>query len=277
MPEVFESIMDCSEIPLPDLIPVTASRTGDRSQILALAKSVKDRMTLFRGGSDPWLARSWLENVTDTFTYIICTEAEQVELAIFHLRDQAVTEAFEMEYFSEAFCMTQRQEFLKLKQGDCSVTEYHSEFTKHSEFCSLMMSSCIVTTYREALDRALVIETTQRQVTQERDAEKSKGQNSRSSSQKRPAQGFGTWDSSRLQKGKRPAGSSSGYQRKEISEKKCYRCGFDSHRMVDCPSDRVVCYYCKQPGHMMSDWPRRAQLERTGASASRGRSIKPRQ
>ncbi|XP_074566309.1 uncharacterized protein LOC141822909 [Curcuma longa] len=313
-PEVSELVMDCPEVPSPDPVPVAASRTGDRSQILALAKSVKDRMTLFHGGSDPWLARSWLENLTDTFSYISCTEAEQVELAVFHLRDQAVTwwktqrtvlgdqsllwssfrEAFEREYFSEAFCMTQRQEFLKLKQGDRSVTEYHTEFTKLSEFypqmvaqdrdrmhqfiqglaayIRLKMSSCTVTTYREALDRALVIETTQRQVTQEREAEKLKGQSSQSSGQKRPAQGSGTRDSSSRQKGKRPAGPSSGSQKKEISKRKCYRCGSDSHRVVDCPSDQAVCYYCKQPGHMIDDCPRRAQLERTDTSASGGRS-----
>ncbi|XP_074562887.1 uncharacterized protein LOC141819501, partial [Curcuma longa] len=296
---------------------MVASQMGSRSRILALAKSVKERMTTFHGGSDPWLARSWLENVIEVFTYITCTEAEQVELAVFHLRDQAATwwktqrtvlgdqslswssfrEVFEAEYFSETFCVDQCQKFLQLKQGDRSVNEYHTEFTKLSEFCPQMvardrdrmqhfirglaayirlkMSCCIVTTYREALDRAQHIESTQRQVTQERDAEKSKGQSSRSSGQKRPAQSSDTRDSSGRQKGKRPAGPSSGSQRKEISERKCFRCGSDSHRVSDCPSDQSVCYYCKQPGHMIGDCPRRAQLERTDTSASGGQSTQP--
>ncbi|XP_074581054.1 uncharacterized protein LOC141837572 [Curcuma longa] len=209
--------MDSPEIPLPDSIPVAVNKTGDKSRILALAKSVKDQITLFHGGSDSLLARSWLENLTGTFAYITCTEAEQVELAVYHIRNQTIKwlktqrtvlgdrglswlsfrEAFEMEYFSAAFCMAQRQEFLNLKQGDRSVTKYHTEFSRFLEFCPqlvtqdhdrmlqftqglatyirLKMSSCTVSTYREALDRALIIETTQRQVTWERDVEKSKG------------------------------------------------------------------------------------------------------
>ncbi|XP_074589050.1 uncharacterized protein LOC141844960 [Curcuma longa] len=292
---------------------------GDRSRILALAKSVKDRMTLFHGNSDPWLARSWLENVMDTFTYITCTEAEQVELAVFYLRDQAVTwwktqrtilgdrssswsvfrEAFEKEYFSEAFCMTQRQEFLNLKQGDRSVAEYHKQFLKLSEFCPemvaqdrsrmhqfiqgltasirLAMSSCTVTTYREALDRALLIETTQRQVTQERDAEKSKGSSSQTSGQKRQAQDSEYGDSSRRQKGKQLSSEPwRESQRNQSRNNRCFRCGSGSHRVDDCPLDQTICYYCKQPGHIVRDCSLRAQLELPNNKPLGAQSIQPR-
>ncbi|XP_074574067.1 uncharacterized protein LOC141830559 [Curcuma longa] len=184
------------EIPLTDSVPATASKSVDLSRIPLLAKSVKDRLTLFHGGSDPWLARSWLENLTDTFVYISCIEAEKVELAVYHLRDQAVTwwktqrivlgerrfilviipRGFGEHYFPAAFSQAQRQEFLSLKQGDRSVTDYHIEFSRLVEFCPhlvardsdqmfqftqgltayirLKMSSCPISTYREALDRA---------------------------------------------------------------------------------------------------------------------------
>ncbi|XP_074591722.1 uncharacterized protein LOC141847564 [Curcuma longa] len=142
----------------------------DKSRIPSLAKSVKDQLTLFHRGSDPWLARLWLENLTDTFAYISCTEAEKVELAMYHLRDQAVTwwktqrtvlgerdlswlsfrKAFEKHYFSVAFCQ------LKTMIG-CSITQGLTAYIR------LKMSSCPVSTYREALDRALLIETTQQQ------------------------------------------------------------------------------------------------------------------
>ncbi|XP_074559160.1 uncharacterized protein LOC141815105 [Curcuma longa] len=306
------------EIPITDPIPTAPSRSVDLSRIPLLAKSVKDRVALFHGGPDPWLARSWLENMTDTFAYISCTETERVELAVYHLRDQAVTwwktqrmvfgqrdlswisfrEAFERQYFPATFCQERRQEFLSLKQGDRSVTEYNTEFSRLAEFCShlvvqdsdrmfqftqglapyirLKMAGLSVSTYREALEKALSIESIQRQVNRERDAEKPKNPSTQTSGQKRPAQGAGTRGSSRQQKGKRPAGSESGLQQREFMEKRCYRCGSSGHQISDCPSDQSVCYYCKQPGHMIGDCPRRAQLEISDTSSSRGRSTQSR-
>ncbi|XP_074558015.1 uncharacterized protein LOC141813910 [Curcuma longa] len=306
------------EIPLTDPIPATTSKSVDLSRIPLLAKSVKDRLTLFHGRPDPWLARSWLENLTDTFVYISCTEAEKVELAVYHLRDQAVTwwktqrivlgerrfswlsfrEAFEREYFPEAFCQTQRQKFLSLKQGDRSVTDYHIEFSKLAEFCPhmvardsdrmfqftqglaayirLAMSSCSVSTYREALDRALIIELTQKQVTREIDAEKSKSLSSKITGQKRSVQESEMLDFSRRQKDKRlSSGSSSGFerdQRRDVMKGKCFRCGSSSHHISDCPLDQVICYYCKQPGHIAGDCTLKAQRDPTDAASSGGRS-----
>ncbi|XP_042423270.1 uncharacterized protein LOC122010867 [Zingiber officinale] len=127
----------------------------DRARIPLLARSVKDRFTLYLGGADPWAARSWLKNVESTFEYLSCTDEEKVELAAYHLRDQAVTwwdmqktifgepritwamfrDAFERQYFPATFCLARRQEFLNLKQGDRSVMEYNAEFCRLAEFC----------------------------------------------------------------------------------------------------------------------------------------------
>ncbi|XP_042472372.1 uncharacterized protein LOC122055040 [Zingiber officinale] len=137
-------------IPAPD----TTGWVMDKARIPLLAKSVKDRTTLFHGGADPWAARSWLKNLESTFWYMKCTDEEKVELAAYHLRDQAVTwwdmqktifgeqhitwqmyrEAFERQYFPVTFCLARRQEFLNLKQGDRSVMEYNAEFSRLTEF-----------------------------------------------------------------------------------------------------------------------------------------------
>ncbi|XP_074574075.1 uncharacterized protein LOC141830569 [Curcuma longa] len=136
------------------------SAPTDRSRIMTLAKLAKERFTLFHGGSDPWMARSWLENIMEAFEYMSCTEAEMVGLAAYHLRDQALTwwktqktilgtqeiswtsfrEAFEREYFLATFRRACRQEFLSLKQGDRSVTEYNTKFNKLSEFCPQLVA-----------------------------------------------------------------------------------------------------------------------------------------
>ncbi|XP_042472335.1 uncharacterized protein LOC122054997 [Zingiber officinale] len=127
----------------------------DRARIPLLARSVKDRFTLYQGGADPWPARSWLKNLESRFGYMSCTDEEKVELAAYHLRDQAITwwdmqktifgeqhimwsmfrDAFERQYFPATFCLAQRQEFLNLKQGDRSVMEYNAEFCRLAEFC----------------------------------------------------------------------------------------------------------------------------------------------
>ncbi|XP_074589941.1 uncharacterized protein LOC141845840 [Curcuma longa] len=158
--KVSEYIMDNPEISLSDTVPATTSNTVDLSRIQILAESVKDRLTLFHGGPDPWLACFWLESLIDTFEYTSCTEAEKVELAVYHLRDQAVIwwetmktvfgerdlswssfrEAFKMQYFSAAFCQERRQEFLSLKQGDRSVMDYHMEFLRLAEFCPYLVA-----------------------------------------------------------------------------------------------------------------------------------------
>ncbi|XP_042377007.1 uncharacterized protein LOC121970381 [Zingiber officinale] len=84
-----------------------------------------------------------------------CTDEEKVELAAYHLWDQAVTwwnmqkmifgeqhvtwpmyrEAFERQYFLITFCLARHLEFLNLKQGDYSVMEYNAEFSRLAEFC----------------------------------------------------------------------------------------------------------------------------------------------
>ncbi|XP_042444069.1 uncharacterized protein LOC122029195 [Zingiber officinale] len=144
-----------SRIPSAFPTPATTDWMRDRARIPLLARSVKDRFTLYLGGADPWAARSWLKNVESTFEYLSCTDEEKVELAAYHLRDQAVTwwdmqktifgeqritwamfrDAFERQYFPATFCLARRQEFLNLKQGDRSVMEYNAEFCRLAEFC----------------------------------------------------------------------------------------------------------------------------------------------
>ncbi|XP_042396513.1 uncharacterized protein LOC121986624 [Zingiber officinale] len=144
-----------SGIPSAFPTPATTDWMRDRARIPLLARSVKDRFTLYLGGADPWAARSWLKNVESTFEYLSCTDEEKVELAAYHLRDQAVTwwdmqktifgeqritwamfrDAFERQYFPATFCLARRQEFLNLKQGDRSVMEYNAEFCRLAEFC----------------------------------------------------------------------------------------------------------------------------------------------
>ncbi|XP_042444028.1 uncharacterized protein LOC122029146 [Zingiber officinale] len=143
--------------------------------------------------TDPWVACSWLKNLESTFGYMKCIDEEKVELATYHLQDQAVT-WWDMQktIFGEQHVTWSmyREEFLNLKQGDRSVMEYNVEFSRLAEFCPhlvaqdydqmhqftqglaayirLKMSGFPGSSYREVLDRALFIEMTQQQVNLEK-------------------------------------------------------------------------------------------------------------
>ncbi|XP_042460290.1 uncharacterized protein LOC122043775 [Zingiber officinale] len=294
--------------------PVATPWVRDRARIPLLARSVKDRFTLFHGVPDPTVARSWLGNVEDTFEYLSCTEEEKAELAAYHLRDQAVTwwkmqktlvgdqsitwtlfrEAFERQYFPAPYRMARRQEFLHLKQGDRSVMEYDAEFNRLAEYCPhlvaqesdrldqftqglavyirIRMSGFTPSTYREALDRALMIEMTQQQISLEKGKDKQNAQGT-TSTQKQQNQGQKKWkkwqgsratsgESHRSSKtGRSSVGSSRPPQKDYSGELRCFRCGAEGHAKPNCPLSQDICYYCKLPGHVSRDCTLKAQLQ----------------
>ncbi|XP_042412585.1 uncharacterized protein LOC122001747 [Zingiber officinale] len=304
---------------LPPVVPTPAATpwVRDRAHIPLLARSVKDRFTLFHGVPDPTVARSWLGNVEDTFEYLSCTEEEKADLAAYHLRDQAVTwwkmqktlfgdqsitwtlfrDAFERQYFPAPYRMARRQEFLQLKQGDRSVMEYDAEFNRLAEYClhlvaqesdrldqftqglaayiRIRMSGFTPITYREVLDRALMIEMTQQQVSQERGKEKQKAQSatsnqrSQNQGQKRRTKGHRlqttSGESHRIPKTARSSADSSRpshqYWKDQSSGLVCFQCGVDGHSKTNCPLGQKVCYYCKLPGHVSRDCTLKAQME----------------
>ncbi|XP_042399565.1 uncharacterized protein LOC121989532 [Zingiber officinale] len=297
----------------------TTSFIMEKARIPLLASSAKDRFTLFHGGTDPWVARTWLEDIEATFGYMSCSDTEKVELAAYHFRGQASTwwkmqktvfgdqiiswqsfrEAFERQYFPAAFCVARRQEFMSLKQGDRSVLDYSAEFSRLAEFCPHMvaqdsdrmfhftkglaayirirMSGFPVTTYREALDRAIFIEMTQQQVSQEREASRQTSHSSHSRQQSRGRRSRGqdtTRESSRSRKvAKVSQGSSRPVpsQRGQISVK-CFQCGAPNHLASECPLDKSICFYCKLPGHMQKDCTLKAQHQ---AGGSQSQQVRP--
>ncbi|XP_074563063.1 uncharacterized protein LOC141819710 [Curcuma longa] len=126
-----------------------------RARIPALAAALKSRFTLFHGGTDPRVAQSWIETVERTFHYTACTEWEKVELAAYHLRDEAeiwwdtqrimlgeqhitwarFREMFDSQYFPLSYQMTLRQDFQSLRQRGRSVMEYNAEFNRLARCC----------------------------------------------------------------------------------------------------------------------------------------------
>ncbi|XP_042421780.1 uncharacterized protein LOC122009620 [Zingiber officinale] len=171
-----------------------------RARIPALAESMKSRFTLFRGETDPSVAQSWIETMERTFFYMTCFEWEKAELIVFYLLDEVdiwwdvqrsilgehnitwarFREAFESRYLLQAYQTTRRQDFLNLRQNNCTVTEYNAKFNRLVRFCpelvaedrSRMLQFILgldghlqvklagfgSSSYLETLDRALMIE-----------------------------------------------------------------------------------------------------------------------
>ncbi|XP_074586908.1 uncharacterized protein LOC141842807 [Curcuma longa] len=219
---------------------------------------------------------------------------------------QLFKEAFERQYFPAAFCIARRQEFINLKQGNRSVMDYNAEFNRLAKFCPHMvaqddqrmlhftqglaayirakMAGFLVTTYREALDRAIMIEVTQQQISQEREASRQTSQTSHARQQSRrrfrdqdATKEDATKESSRPQKVAKVAQGSSRSLPSQHGQTpiKCFQCGAFNHTAAECSLDRSICFYCKLPGHQQKDCTLRAQ-HRAGGSQSQRTQPAPR-
>ncbi|XP_042472403.1 uncharacterized protein LOC122055074 [Zingiber officinale] len=244
---------------LPPVVPTPAATpwVRDRARIPLLARSIKDRFTLFHGVPDPSVARSWLGNVEDTFEYLSCTEEEKAELAAYHLRDQAVT-------------------WWKLQKLVAQDSDRLDQFTQGlAAYIRIRMSGFTPSTYREALDRALMIEMTQQQVSQERGKDKQKAQGTtpnqqqQNKGQKKRKKWQGSHSTSgeshQLPKTARSSADSSRpshqHWRDQSSGLVFFQCGVEGHSKTNCPLGQNVCHYCKLPGHRSLDCSLKAQMQ----------------
>ncbi|XP_028126742.1 uncharacterized protein LOC114323362 [Camellia sinensis] len=103
-------------------------------------------------GSYPLIAEAWVKEMEKIFRALLCTEEQKVSFATFTFKEdaqewwlltlekeEAVTwakflEVFYEKYFPESLREQKASEFLHLRQGTMSVTEYESKFTQLTRF-----------------------------------------------------------------------------------------------------------------------------------------------
>nr|XP_027082262.1 uncharacterized protein LOC113704571 [Coffea arabica] len=143
-------------------VPVNQPR-DDMGQDRALERFQTFSPSKFLGGSDPEAAERWLESMINIFTALNYTEDRQVQFTVFQFEGPArawwnvIRAKWERERtawtwvifvreFNEKYLPPIVQEkrefdFIKLRQGTLSVSEYETQFTKLSKFAPELIAT----------------------------------------------------------------------------------------------------------------------------------------
>ena len=239
----------------------------------------------FTGGGDPMVADHWfmqIENVQKAME--ITSDTTRIRLAAFQLEGEArvwwrwartsrelevmtwaeFQELFMGKYFPETVRHAKAHEFLELKQGAMTMMDYVARFTELARFVDDYMAK--VRRFENELtlsilarivglrlqDMYSMVGTT---LTIEREIEDARS----------------TWDSSVSSKRKDCQSSSSSGKRQRASSSRVFQSRGHSGQgqmRVAGQVGQMVCYHCKQPGHMRIDCPRRQGSQGFGTAQS---------
>ena len=116
-------------------------------------------MPSFDGSHDPVIAEDWLKKIQRIFAYMRLEDREKVACAVNQLEKEALcwwdyvaltegeenvtwaifVNCFQAKYLGEAQQAGKIQEFMDLKQGKMSVTEYVAKFSELARFAPSMV------------------------------------------------------------------------------------------------------------------------------------------
>ncbi|XP_070047104.1 uncharacterized protein [Nicotiana tomentosiformis] len=109
----------------------------------------------FEGTTDPTVAEQWLERMEMVFEKLECTNVAKFKYAISILQKDAYdwwisvpntkakplvltwddfVKAFRAKYIPHVYCDAKKKEFLNLRQGSMSITEYQQKFLRLSRY-----------------------------------------------------------------------------------------------------------------------------------------------
>ena len=245
---------------------------------------------LFKGTHDPEGAQKWLKEIERIFRVIDCAEDLKVRYGTHMLAEEAddwwvatrtemvqdgealtwanFRRAFLRRYFPEDVRGRKEIEFLELKQGNLTVSEYATKFTELAKYYAHYnndeageFSKCIkfenglrdeikqgiryqrIRRFSDLVDCSRILE---------EDITKNRSSHSRGAVDKRGKQHMDRGkpygrDNQRSGGWKRPSGGDS------KAPIRCYRCGESGHHIRDCKSDEKKCYKCGKAGHLSID------------------------
>lgn len=246
----------------------------------------------FKGGPSTFEADQWLQNLEKNFGATRCQEDYKKDVAEYYLKNDAsdwwtsvkrqyghrnptwmdFRREFEGKYFPPEARDRLEVQFVNLEQGEKSVRDYESEFTRLRKYVFRgqedeaamvryflnglraeirnMLISVTYNTVNELVERAVNVE---RGLEVEKKAMHQSGDASKSANQKQSV--------SRNRSRSNQEGQSSKIRKSEVV---CYSCGEPGHYFRECPSvgqnhpsvpPHIICYKCGERGHYQASCP----------------------
>ena len=259
-----------------------AENAGSRS----LATFQRENPPVFKGKYDPDGALAWLKEIERIFRVMDCTQVQKVRYGTHMLAEEAddwwlevlqrledagedVTWAvfrreFMRKYYPEDVRGKKEIEFLELKQGNMSVTEYAAKFTELSKFYphyngeGAEFSKCIKfeNGLRSEVKKAIgyqKIRVFSDLVDSCRIFEEDNNAHYKMVTDRRSKSGRGKPYDAPAGKGKKKGGDQKPSGGDAPSKIECFKCGKVGHKSNVCTADVKKCYRCGKVGHMMSE------------------------
>ncbi|CAJ2661835.1 unnamed protein product [Trifolium pratense] len=282
-----------------------------REEAAAVARELRDfsqyNPPKFNGEHDPDKADRWLEDIEKIFEMLHCTDAKKVEYGTFLLRAEAESwwrgerqimennheelnwESFKEKFLGKYFPSSARSEkekqFLKLFQGNMTISEYADKFeslAKHfryfrdhvdEDYKCERFEIGLRYEIRESVE-PLEIRQFQALVEKCKKVERMKRERMNRGSSGGPSRLQGHQDQNRGRQQhpyNRPQGNGrdqsraqnrGGQRQQNTSQVRCYHCDQVGHVRTECPERARVCYRCQEPGHFARDCqaPKRKDL-----------------
>ncbi|RHN40786.1 putative nucleotidyltransferase, Ribonuclease H [Medicago truncatula] len=293
---------------------------GANAESRMLKTFMRNHPPTFKGRYDPDGAQTWLKEIERVFRVMQCTEVQKVRFGTHQLAEEAddwwvsllptleqdgaaVTWAvfrrdFLSRYFPEDVRGKKEIEFLELKQGNMSVTEYAAKFMELAKFYphytpeTAEFSKCIkfenglhaeikreigyqqIRVFSELVNSCRIYEEDTKAHYKIVNERKTKGQQSRPKPYSAPADK----GKQRMIEDRRP-------KKKDVPAeivcfncgekihksnvcpeevKGCFRCGKKGHALAECKHNDIVCFNCNEDGHIGSQCKQPKKAPTTG-------------
>lgn len=281
---------------------------GANADVRMLETFLRNHPPTFKGRYDPDGAQTWLKEVERIFRVMQCTDDQKVRFGTHMLAEEAddwwvslqptleqddavitwvvFKREFLNRYFPEDVRGRKEIEFLELKQGNMSVTEYAAKFVELAQFYphytgdNAEFSKCIkfenglradikraigyqqIRDFSALVSRCRIYEDDSKAHYKIMSEKRGKGQQSRPKPYSAPAdKGKGRANDER-RSNKKDAGAEvvcytcgeKGHKSTACTKdiKRCFRCGSKGHTLAECKHADIVCFNCKEEGHIGS-------------------------
>ncbi|XP_050903116.1 uncharacterized protein LOC127115681, partial [Lathyrus oleraceus] len=246
----------------------------------------RENPPVFKGKHDPNAALGWLKEIERIFRVMDCTPAQKVRYGTHMLAVEADDWEFMRKYYPEDVRGKKEIEFLELKQGNMSVTDYAAKFVELSKFyphytgAGAEFSKCIkfenglrseikkavgyqkIRIFTELVDSCRIFEEDNNAHYKIVSDRRGKQHQNRGKPYDAPVgKGKqGAAPAQRTSRGGDPAGivcfkcGQAGHKSNVCTAevKRCFRCGKTGHAIADCKHKEMICFNYGEEGHIGS-------------------------